>query len=134
MESFQQNPLVLHQETWRECSAHPWVLTTVTKGNRLQVAVKPPPFNGVITSVANRELAQVLRAEISSLLEKRAIRRVAVGESQRGYYSRYFLIQKKDGGLRPILDLRALNLDLGFRINYAKNQLIPSQVIEYLGL
>ncbi|MGL4478214.1 MAG: reverse transcriptase domain-containing protein, partial [Aeromonas veronii] len=30
-----------------------------------------------------------------------------------GFYSRYFLVpKKKDGGLRPILDLRLLNLSL----------------------
>ncbi len=86
MESVQQNPLALHQETLRECSVHPWVLTTVTKGYRLQFAVKPPPFNGVIASVATGDSARVLEAEIASLLEKRA--------------------------LRPIMDLRALNKHL----------------------
>lgn len=30
-------------------------------------------------------------------------------ETQCGFYSRYFVIPKKDGGLRPILDLRKLN-------------------------
>ncbi len=30
-------------------------------------------------------------------------------QSESGFYSRYFLIPKKDGGLRPILDLRLLN-------------------------
>lgn len=112
MESVQLNPLALYQEAWRECSAHPWVLATVTKGYRLQFAVKPPPFNGVIASVAHGDSARVLEAEISGLLEKRAIRRVPAGEVQKGYYSRYFLIPKKDGGLRPIMDLRALNKHL----------------------
>lgn len=32
-----------------------------------------------------------------------------VGDRQAGFYSRYFLIPKRDGGLRPILDLRPLN-------------------------
>ncbi|KAI2662102.1 Gag-Pol polyprotein [Labeo rohita] len=112
MESVYLNPLALHQEAWGECSPHPWVLATVIRGYRLQFAVKPPPFNGVIASVANGDSARVLEAEISSLLEKRAIRRVPVGETQRGYYSRYFLIPKKDGGLHLILDLHALNKHL----------------------
>ncbi|XP_073725558.1 kinesin-like protein KIF6 isoform X3 [Misgurnus anguillicaudatus] len=112
MVSVQQNPLARSQQAWRECSAHPWVLSTVTKGYRLQFAGKPPPFNGVIASVAKGDSARVLETEISSLLEKRAIRRVPVGETQKGYYSRYFLIPKKDGGLRPTLDLRVLNKHL----------------------
>ncbi|XP_056307255.1 uncharacterized protein LOC130219008 [Danio aesculapii] len=107
-----QQPLSLHPEAWIECSPHPWVLATVTRGYRLQFAGKPPPFNGVIASVANEDSAQVLEAEISSLMGKGAIRRVPVEETQTGFYSRYFLIPKKDGSLRPILDLRALNKHL----------------------
>ncbi len=29
-----------------------------------------------------------------------------------GFYSRYFIVPKKDGGLRPILDLRVLNVSV----------------------
>ncbi len=44
MESVQQNPLALHQETCRECSAHSWVPATVTKGYRLQFAINTISF------------------------------------------------------------------------------------------
>jgi hypothetical protein len=43
------------------------------------------------------------------LLAKGAIEIVPPAQSESGFYSRYFLIPKKDGGLRPILDLRRLN-------------------------
>ncbi len=36
-------------------------------------------------------------------------RSVPPAQSESGFYSHYFLIPKKDGGLRPILDLRLLN-------------------------
>ncbi|XP_034564504.1 uncharacterized protein LOC117830473 [Notolabrus celidotus] len=98
---------------WRACAVHPWVLSTVSKGYRLQFAMKPPRFNGVLVSVARGEAAQVLEEEITSLLNKRAIRAVPDVEAQQGFYSRYFLVPKKGStSLRPILDLRVLNKHL----------------------
>ncbi len=43
------------------------------------------------------------------LLRKEAIEVVSLHERESGFYSRYFVVPKKDGGLRPILDLRQLN-------------------------
>ncbi|XP_073677299.1 uncharacterized protein [Garra rufa] len=105
-------PLVLHAESWRACAVHPWVLSTIIRGYRLQFAVKPPVFNSVLMSTAEGNSAQVLEEEIASLLKKRAVRIVPPEDSHQGFYSRYFLIPKRGGGLRPILDLRILNKHL----------------------
>ncbi len=53
--------------------------------------------------------APVLRAEVAVLLAKDAIEPVPPAEMKSGFYSPYFIVPKKDGGLRPILDLRVLN-------------------------
>lgn len=50
-----------------------------------------------------------MREEINSLLSKGAIRIVPHTEAQGGWYSRYFVVPKRNGKLRPILDLRMLN-------------------------
>ncbi len=50
-----------------------------------------------------------MRAEVMNLLVKGAIEVVPPAQSESGFYSRYFLVPKKDGGLQPILDLRLLN-------------------------
>ncbi len=68
------------------------------------------PIRSKITACS--EDAQVLRAEVINLLEKWSIKIVPPVQSKSGFYSRYFLIPKKDGGLRPILDLRLLNYAL----------------------
>ncbi len=47
--------------------------------------------------------------EIAVLLAKDAIEPVPPAEMRQGFYSPYFIVPKKGGGLRPILDLRVLN-------------------------
>ncbi|XP_038153414.1 uncharacterized protein LOC119791417 [Cyprinodon tularosa] len=107
------SPLSARADQWRACAVSPWVLHTISKGYRLQFATRPPRFNGVLSSVATGDSAHVLKDEIASLLEKKAIRVVPDEEVRQGFYSRYFLIPKKDGvSLRPILDLRVLNRHL----------------------
>ncbi|KAL0153346.1 hypothetical protein M9458_051342 [Cirrhinus mrigala] len=46
---------------------------------------------------------------MGNLLAKGAIETVPPAQSESGFCSHYFLVPKKDGGLRPILDLRRLN-------------------------
>ncbi len=87
-------------------------MTTVRRGYTLQFARRPPRFRGVLATTVRSENTQVLRAEVMNLLEKGAIEIVPTAQSESGFYSRYFLVPKKDGGLRPILDLRLLNYAL----------------------
>ncbi len=70
-------------------------------------------FDGVhLTVVNSASKASVLQQELSSLLQKGAIEEIPQSEVERGFFSRYFLVPKRDGGLRPILDLRRLNFSL----------------------
>ncbi len=86
-----------------------WLTCTIRLGYAIQFARRPPKFNGVLeTSVAVRN-APVLREEIAVLLAKDAIEPVPPAERRQGFYSPYFIVPKKRGGLRPILDLRVLN-------------------------
>ena len=88
----------------------PWVLDTVLRGYKLQFRRRPPPYTGIReTTVSDLAKQVVLRLEITSLLAKGAIRKLGPLERLNGFYSRYFIIPKKDGGYRPILDLRLLN-------------------------
>jgi len=53
--------------------------------------------------------AQILANEIKVLVQKKAIVQISASKQFTGFFSKYFLVSKKDGGLRPILDLRQLN-------------------------
>jgi hypothetical protein len=43
--------------------------------------------------------------EVKKLLGKGAIELVPPGQEGQGFYSTFFIVPKKDGGLRPILNL-----------------------------
>ncbi len=103
-------PLAQRLEAWLTLpSLSRWLTRTIRLGYAIQLARRPPKFNGVLeTSVAVRN-APVLREEIAVLLAKDAIEPVPPAEMRQGFYSPYFIVPKKGGGLRPILDLRVLN-------------------------
>ncbi len=86
-----------------------WLLRNIRLGHAIQFARRPPKFRSVrFTSVLNKD-APVLHAKVAVLLTKDAIEPVPPAEIKSGFYSPYFIIPKKGGGLRPILDLHILN-------------------------
>ena len=82
----------------------------ISRGYTLQFASPPPRFNGILeTILSSRADCLDLQSELQELLTKDAISRVPRGEENQGFYSRYFLVPKKTGGMRPILDLSLFN-------------------------
>ncbi|KAI2645053.1 Transposon Ty3-G Gag-Pol polyprotein [Labeo rohita] len=63
----------------------------------------------VFSTLVGPEQALVMEQEVETLLRKEAIEVVPSHDRETRFYSRYFIVPKKDGGLRPILDLRRLN-------------------------
>ena len=57
--------------------------------------------------IKNSEKKKVLQKEVDSLLTKGAIE--VVRDSLKGFYSNLFLVTKKDGGFRPVINLSGLN-------------------------
>ncbi len=103
-------PLVDYLAAWKLLpNVTRWVLRTVERGYRIQFGSRPPQFNGVNSTLVGPEQALVMEQEVNTLLRKEAIEVVSLHERESGFYSRYFIVPKKDGGLHPILDLRQLN-------------------------
>ncbi|KAL0168633.1 hypothetical protein M9458_036855, partial [Cirrhinus mrigala] len=107
-------PLETRLGTWLQLpSPSRWLIQTVRLGYAIQFARRPPRYGGVLsTTVHSDTQAAVLRAEVAVLLAKDAIEPVPPAEMKSGFYGPYFIVPKKSGGLRPILDLRALNRSL----------------------
>ena len=101
-----------HQQLryWAARASDPWVLSTLTHGYNLQFRRRPPTSGRVkMTTIGDPAKAIILGQELSALLAKGAIEPVDPLLQARGFYSKYFLVPKKTGGFRPVLDLRGLN-------------------------
>lgn len=61
MTDWSVSPLSLRTASWSECTNSEWVLRTLGRGYRLQFAVMPPQFRGVIQSEALGEAAHILQ-------------------------------------------------------------------------
>ncbi|XP_074483968.1 uncharacterized protein LOC141763298 [Sebastes fasciatus] len=95
---------------WESSTSDPWVVATLSQGYNLQFRRRPPVFSGIrLSTVRDPTKSQALRQEVATLLGKGAIEELGLETQQGGFYSVYFLIPKREGGFRPILDLRGLN-------------------------
>ena len=99
--------LSLFLDSWRSITRDQYVLHLLQQGLHLSfesqplLTTSPVPFP-LPEASSKREH---LRAEILSMLEKGAIERV-VNKSSLGFYSLLFVIPKKNGKTRLVIDLR----------------------------
>ncbi len=77
----------------------------------IQTQTAPFQRRGAVPNIASKRAG----SETRGTLEKGAIEKVPPNEQESGFYSGYFVIPKRDGGLRPILDLRPIDRALGKR-------------------
>ncbi len=95
-----------HLANWERVTKDRWVLDTV-KDHLIELTNDPyhrtrphPPQYGA-------ELIAQMRAELTELLQKGEVTQVE--EARGGFYSTLFLVPKKDGRQRPVINLKALN-------------------------
>ena len=82
-----------------------WVLSLIRKGYR--IPFQEHPILSPDPVLFQQPLSQHLEEEVASLLSKGAVEEI-IPECP-GYYSRIFLVPKKNGKLRLIIDLSVLN-------------------------
>ncbi len=96
---------------WNRLTTDQFVRSVVRKGYRIELDSSPnlSPVPIPMQLSRDSEKAQSLRQEIISLLDKRAIEELDLASLSPGFYSRIFLVRKKDGDWRPVFDLKSLN-------------------------
>ena len=88
-----------------------WVLQVVEHGYRLEFD-GPPLYSGIRHTRLHGDGASVLLEEVEGLLQKSAVELVPPGQEGDSFYSTFFTVPKKDGGIRPILNLKPFNVCL----------------------
>ena len=100
--------LTLFLKNWSRVTQDQWVLNTI-QGYRLELLREPVQTirpRGVIVSTSEQSL---IDEEIQKMLQKGAITEIPQVEAKQGFYSSLFLVPKKDGGMRPVINLKRLN-------------------------
>lgn len=93
---------------WEKITDDKWVLSTIANGLKLDFLSKPK-WEGVKQTYVDAKHLPIILSEVESLLEKGAIEPVPPSQIKSGFYSTFFLVPKKTGDLRPIINLRPLN-------------------------
>ena len=93
---------------WQKITTDKWILKVIQFGYSLELMEKPKSRLPRQTSRKQEDL-NCLKHEVQELLQKNAIEEVPHRQRGTGVYSTYFLVQKQDLTMRPILDLRGLN-------------------------
>jgi len=97
----------LFRSNWKALTQEPWVTQTVLEGYHIPLSSTPFQCSPPCTPHLSTEDAVILEEEIQSLLQKQAICQIPAPAE--GFYSNMFIVPKKDGGQRPVINLKHLN-------------------------
>ena len=99
--------LAAFADSWENWQTDLFVRSVLSHGYKIPFS-QLPRFNGKRSTPLKGSYAHVLLEEVHSLLAKGAIEKVH-GDREEGFYFTYFLVPKKTGDLRPILNLKPVN-------------------------
>ena len=107
--------LQCYAQRWESITSDAFTLSVVRNGYALKFDLCGPPKLSRVPipfdPPREESLRKELTAAVDKLLQKGAIEPVEDLGSP-GFYSRLFLVPKRDGGMRPVIDLSALNRSL----------------------
>ena len=100
--------LALYLKNWQSVTQDHWVLNAV-QGYRIEFLSEPFQRSRPRAGVTSPSEQSLRIEEVQKLQSKGAVAELALTEADRGFYSSLFLVPKKDGGMRPVINLKGLN-------------------------
>ena len=98
-------------ERWAEISSDPWILGVVTSGLKLEFSSYPIQDITPANTILGASQWDICNKEIEDMIRKKAV----VRTEERGFVSNVFIIPKKSGGSRPVINLKRLNTFIVYR-------------------
>lgn len=95
-------------QNWEQITDENWVLSILRTGLKIDF-MEEPVFSGIKETRVPKHQMSLILSEVESLLEKGAIEKIPQNQKQEGFYSTFFLVTKKSGEMRPIINLKPLN-------------------------
>ncbi len=93
---------------WSVVTNDQWVIKAV-QGVEIEFSRTPYQMRKPHPPHLPQEDRALVKEEVGQLMAKGAILELRPQEAQRGFYSNIFLVPKKDGRMRPVINLKALN-------------------------
>ena len=97
---------------WQMITSDQWVLNCV-KGYEIDWVAQPSQTQTPRELAFSKTEADCLSQEVESLVQKEAISEISMPTnemlSEKGFVSQLFEVPKKDGGIRPVVNLKVLN-------------------------
>ena len=93
---------------WELVTRDQWVLKAV-EGVSIEFYQPPHQVWRPHPPQFSQEDRLLVREEVSQLMTKGAVQELCPQEARPGFYSNLFLVPKKDGRMRPVINLKALN-------------------------
>uniref|UniRef100_A0A1X7TD05 Reverse transcriptase domain-containing protein n=1 Tax=Amphimedon queenslandica TaxID=400682 RepID=A0A1X7TD05_AMPQE len=100
--------LALFEDNWSKISQDIWILNTL-RGYKIEFWGNPTQQGQPRVGLSSTPNQTLLNEEIQKMLTKGAISEIPLRENPQGYYSSLYLVPKKDGGKRPVINLKDLN-------------------------
>ena len=100
--------LANHVGNWEKITQDRWILDTV---RGYQIEFVSPPYQVMRPHAPhyNAEQNKLIEEEVADLLQEGPVSHLVESQSKGGLYSNLFLVPKRDGGQRPVINLKALN-------------------------